>query len=402
MRREKEKKIYWGESFKSQYNSKDYKSFYYKGNWNKQFLNNALDVAIKRHTGIYDAMYQIYENKKEHFPNKLVKFYPMNINSLKCVENDSIYLSEPCNFNDPYDCLLCANMDDFLKEYVLERISPEKNNVLQTEYDAILHSVTYDTDKRLMMNRPRMFSSVILNISVNNEYVGKVYTEAKVIFSNSLSELKKQEPVRVASFSYLDEIKLKTYLEMWGHYAESSKGFCVEYDLNMIWERALNNIDIRKIVSALHPCQYLSKPKQIPKIVMKKYALNLPMTIIERAKFERCILESYITKSSAWSYENEWRLVVEKNYCDIYNNLMPFPFISKMYLGCNMPKDNREYMYHLATRKGIKLFQMDLRDDSYELNSTEVDYCRYLEDKEWLQSAQLNRILVQEIARKNL
>jgi DNA repair exonuclease SbcCD ATPase subunit len=67
------------------------------------------------------------------------------------------------------------------------------------------------------------------------------------MLSASLSKLKKQELVRVASFSYLDEVKLKTYMEMWGHYAESSRGFCVEYNFNSIWERALNDIEIRKI-----------------------------------------------------------------------------------------------------------------------------------------------------------
>jgi len=392
VRKEKEISFYCGESFESQYNSKDYKSFYYKGNWNKQFLNNAIDVAIKRHISIYDVLPQIYENKKEHFPNRLVKFFPMNINSLKCVENDSIYLNEPCYFNDPYDCLLCTNKDSFLKDYVLKNISTENNNVSQAEYDEISHSVTYDTDKKLMWNRPEMFSSVILYISSNNVYIKKIYSEAKVILSDSLSRLKRKVPVRVASFAYLDEIKLKTYMEMWGHYAESSKGFCVEYNFNNIWENALKNLEIRKIVSELHPCQYLSKPKQIPKAIMKKYALSLPMTVTEKAKFERCILENFITKSSAWSYENEWRLVVEKNYCDIYNNLIPFPFISKIYLGCNMPNDNREYMYRLATRKGIKLFQMNLRNDSYELDDPEVDCYRYFEDTKWIQSAKLNKM----------
>jgi len=57
-----------------------------------------------------------------------------------------------------------------------------------------------------------------------------------------------------------------------------------------------------------------------------------------------------------------------------------------------MPNDNREYMYRLATRKGIKLFQMNLRDDIYELDDTEVDCYQYFEDKKWRQSAQLNRI----------
>ena len=120
----------------------------------------------------------------------------MNINSLKCIESDGIYLNEPSNFNDPYDCFLWANKDDFLKEYVLQRINPGKNNVLQSEYDTILHSVTYDTDKKLMLKQPVMFSSAIIDVSWKNEYIQKIYKEAKYIFEKSLCKLRKQESVR--------------------------------------------------------------------------------------------------------------------------------------------------------------------------------------------------------------
>ena len=37
-------------------------------------------------------------------PKYLYKYFSLNVFSLDCLENDYIYLSNPKDFNDPFDC----------------------------------------------------------------------------------------------------------------------------------------------------------------------------------------------------------------------------------------------------------------------------------------------------------
>ena len=65
-------------------------------------------------------MWEGYIDKTEHMPKSLFKFFPFNHNSLKCIENNSVFMNNPSNFNDPFDCLLCANENEFLKYCLLD------------------------------------------------------------------------------------------------------------------------------------------------------------------------------------------------------------------------------------------------------------------------------------------
>lgn len=45
-----------------------------------------------------------YILKNQHLPSSIFKYREVNDNSIKNLEEDTIWLADPSNFNDPYDC----------------------------------------------------------------------------------------------------------------------------------------------------------------------------------------------------------------------------------------------------------------------------------------------------------
>ncbi|SEW31192.1 DUF2971 domain-containing protein [[Clostridium] fimetarium] len=358
----------------SKFDIKDYRNWAYKGDWANHYINEMAKLAVKNNKSIYEVAWKFIKDKEEHLPPKLYKFYPLNINSLKCIESDSIYLNSPQYFNDPYDCHISANEDEFVKKYVLshiEQTNPEKSGINKEQYIRLLSSVCFDVEKHLFRDIPITFERAMREITDGN-YDSELYRiqrEGTTIFEKTLLNLKDND-IKVTSFAALDDIKLSTYIEMWGHYADSHKGFCVEYDFNDYIKNSDNTLENlnNTIMSCLLPIIYKSKPREVPIDLFYKKALNNKLTAFQENHFKKFLLQNYLTKSSAWSYENEWRLILTQNECEKYNNMLPFPYIKAIYLGYGMSLENKEYMYKLAMRKGISVYDCALRDDSYELN----------------------------------
>ena len=57
-------------------------------------------------------------------------------------------------------------------------------------------------------------------------------------------------------------------------------------------------------------------------------------------ELDKSLMLSFITKSSSWKYENEWRLLLPVDICKIYDNMIPFFPIQAIYIGCRMPRES--------------------------------------------------------------
>lgn len=170
-------------------------------------------------------------------------------------------------------------------------------------------------------------------------------------------------------------------MELWAHYAQNHEGFCVEYDLTQPIADSRENA---MILGGLLPCEYGAKQIILSKRKIYKYINKIPLTAYEQMELDKSLLLSFITKSSSWKYENEWRLLLPVDICKIYDNMIPFFPIKAIYIGCRMPRDNREYLYCLAKRRDIKVYDMSMHEYNFEL---EGEYCEtninnYFQSKE--------------------
>jgi hypothetical protein len=387
MRKEKQHWEYNKES--SLYDKADYRSKFYTGKWEKAWLKEVASYAVKEGISLYEAMWLKYADKNEHMPSKLFKFFPFNYNSIKCIETNAVFMNNPQNFNDPFDSMLCANENEFLKrcliEYLVKSDAVNRGILSNEELEQLKYS---RCEEREYTNVYKTFDSVVFHLGYDadkkeirkgNSEIGRILYELRYEYERKLKQLR-ENTVGITSFADLSDFKLTSYMELWAHYAQNQEGLCVEYDLT---QPVVNTNDNAMILGGLLPCNYSAKQIVLSKQKIYKYVNNVQFSSYEKMEFEKSKMLSFLTKSSSWGYENEWRLILPQDVCEIYNHMIPFFPIKAIFVGCRMPADNREFIYQLAQRKKITVYNMEMHEYKFELRRDywEVDVERYFENK---------------------
>lgn len=137
---------------------------------------------------------------------------------------------------------------------------------------------------------------------------------------------------------------------MWSHYADSHKGFCIEYDFSQMQE--------------LLPLPIFYSNER-PLVPWKATLNNSPENVSE-ATAE--LMLGLLTKDDAWSYENEWRILstVTKN-ADI-----KMPPITCIYLGAEISESNRAKILKIARKLQIAVKQMTVDRGAYALHAHDL------------------------------
>lgn len=193
-------------------------------------------------------------------PEKLYKYYSINKNTLKVIEEGKLWFSTPMAFNDPFDCKVTINFGSTREEIInsLDKFLPSKFN----------HFVK-DPDMVNFFDNP-IEANKLLN----------------TIFSYAFDDC-----LGVCCFSEMPNIPL-----MWSHYAGSHSGICLEFD----------NKQSGFIRDNLIPVNYYS---EYPKFNIKNDELN---------DFHMFLMQLIASKSYDWDYEFEWRAITEQGGSALY------------------------------------------------------------------------------------
>ena len=141
---------------------------------------------------------------------------------------------------------------------------------------------------------------------------------------------------------------------MWSHYADSHEGFCVEYDYSNPCDETLNILPL--------PVIYSEKRPLIPwEAAFEKTTENMESAY-------RQIMLGMLTKDSAWSYENEWRIFIDRKH----SADLKMPQISCIYLGAAITEENRNKILAIAKEKRIPVKQMKVDRGAYALHAEYV------------------------------
>lgn len=139
---------------------------------------------------------------------------------------------------------------------------------------------------------------------------------------------------------------------MWSHYADSHKGFCVEYDYS---DQTFTDI-------TPFPVCYCEDRIMVPwKVILDNNKENMN-------KATKQLMLALLTKDSVWSYENEWRILVPQS--DEQN--LKMPHISCIYIGAMCEAKNRQKLIEIAKELNIPIKQMTIDRGKYLLHANEI------------------------------
>lgn len=135
---------------------------------------------------------------------------------------------------------------------------------------------------------------------------------------------------------------------LWAHYANSHKGFCIEYDLDILANNKSRDFDISDTIN-------VSYHDDRPEVVKTDDISNARKKV-------------FGTKSLAWEYENEVRLVFKNS------GLKPIAkgAITAVYFGLNISLDDRRDIISRMYGRNIDFYQMERVEDSYKLRATKL------------------------------
>lgn len=135
---------------------------------------------------------------------------------------------------------------------------------------------------------------------------------------------------------------------LWAHYANSHKGFCIEYDLDKLTCHCSKDYDIRNLITV-------------------RYQDERP-EVLESDDIFEVQKKVFGTKSLAWEYENEVRLV--------FNTAGKKTIISEavtgIYFGLRISLEDRSDIIQRTQGRNIDYYQIERIDNSYNLKPTKL------------------------------
>lgn len=266
------------------------------------------------------------------------------------LKNGYLYMARANTLNDDFDSILNfdaekdANkqMELFLKKpwlylEVWVRESLKQRQIFLSPYDkeayqmlmSCVNNESYELDREKAIN---VFSQIGIDRQTSENYINKVLETVENEIRNNAENLKK--PLS-ALINFNNESRKDIYIfsmsedydsdTMWAYYANSNKGFCIEYDYNKVKNLLF---DKKRLLISLYKVVYKDSFDEYSFSDMLQYYLGGKKDdeLLKRANMQT--LTAMITKLSRWKEEKEWRIFLfnldEKNkiFADIVSGLI--------------------------------------------------------------------------------
>ena len=280
--------------------------------------------------------------KRAYLKFPLKKFYRPTIENLSDVANQLLWLADPTTFNDPKDSQL--GIDENFKIYALNKFIDISSDFSDIEKRTIANSLR----RKHTITSPNVWP--ILQINNRLSSFDAYHRELTKNVDAHIAELKKHK-YRIACF--VQDFESYEYdTLMWAHYAQNFQGFCVEYDVEKIFDYVFSDYSAfyqkspsefiygfldkdtikRLIINGLFPVHYSSKPQSISSGDAYKIATER-LNKESMKNIEYNYLKALITKDLVWKYEREWRLIISDDMISSIGHKIPFPFAKRIIPG---------------------------------------------------------------------
>jgi hypothetical protein len=376
-------------------NFRNYKS---KKKWQKTFIDDVFShktANIDTFSKIIIYNTKLLEDKSNYLPKSLFEFYSPTSDNILDIKKQRLWLSHPKTFNDPFDCHTGYDVDGYEKHILLKYIQEvgcvdvknSQDGFTVDEFDKLTSSTTsyeynwynsrieeYGTFlRKSLKNKTEDFNQIIRDL------INKSRNEVKAKI-----EILRNVNIRIACFSARERDKdFNDVTQIWSHYADNHKGFCVEYDISPLKEPVCFSVENHEfyreqpkymeerimalILGGLFPVIYTANRVNIPKTKLNKIKLDEVSGPNHNIDIHPILYKTFIVKSAKWSYEKEWRLILDEGVCDYYGNKIPFPYIKRIFLGCKMNTQTIDTMIEIAEELGVEVVMMEMCNKKFIL-----------------------------------
>jgi hypothetical protein len=262
-----------------------------------------------------DTMHGHSSDAQSGTPEKLYKYRGASLQDIANLSNSKIWFSKPERFNDPFDCAYDIAMPALTRadcEAIMDGLS-------KGEYNAA---------------RLARFSDDDLQRHVKAGIATAAAGELKGCGG-------------ISCFSAIPDNLL-----MWGHYADSHRGFCLEYS------------------TASDPL--FQKAQKVC------YSDTLPAFSIDGLKTGQFseILKLLLTKAKCWEYEQEWRLLHQNGD---WQYGVDRSCLTGIYFGAKMPVEQMSMIAFLLSTTDTYLYKMHVSKTLFKvvaepITFTPIDY----------------------------
>lgn len=332
--------------------------------WQFELLKKLSNLYGAADKGLSDMPLEIsMDIKREHLNFSLKKFYAPTINNISDVANQLLWLANPLTFNDPKDCQL--GIDSRFEIYCLDKFA-EKSTKFSTNEKIII----FEGKRRgLSIYHPSIWS--ILQKDNRFQDFAEFHRANVMKVKEHINRLDDNR-YRIACFVKDFGTSNEYDTLMWAHYAQNFQGFCVEYDVEKIFDYVfqdyfvsysksktkyisgqLDKDTIKKIIiNGLFPVVYSSRQQSVSvgnayKIAMDKINGKVSQDI----KYN--FLKALLTKDSVWKYEREWRLIISDSIVRPIDYKIPFPFAKSIIPGANASHELKLILKSISERLGL-------------------------------------------------
>lgn len=134
---------------------------------------------------------------------------------------------------------------------------------------------------------------------------------------------------------------------LWAYYANSHKGFCIEYNFDIFKKYQLNDESLCEV----------------------KYQNNLPIITINDIHNNQKLVQKLLgTKSSNWKHEQEVRFITGVHGIFHYYNRS----VKAIYFGYHSSSKDMKLIMRVLRGRGVKYYKIHPKTDLYELERKEI------------------------------
>jgi len=355
----------------------------------KLHLDNILEKSFHPTKDFNKAYY-------ENIPHIFYKFRECNMDNFDALENEYLWLVKAEEFEeDLFDSTIYYDIskqrlrikrviENRLPEIIIEVVRKElakkgiQVDITTADFQKIIeHKNLFINSKSQLKTKEvkKHFIQCGLNPHKTNELI---HTLKKLMSKDSIEAKSKTFLKKLNS---LNEITRRSHyvscltLEknndiMWNRYAANKTGFCIAYDISK-----LEYIGFEKyqFLYNLQPMIY-KKRKQFDISKLFDLAISKYMRDKKINQEKNIIIEMNMqvrTKKPDYSYENEWRIIIEKSH--MRNRKHYFPFACAIYAGFSITEQNLAKLKEIAHKLSVPIYLQELSDSKSEYIYTK--YC---------------------------